>query len=275
MLVVAALVAAVAAVATRSTPISPVAARATRHQPPPINIIYETTPATHRIALAEHRLTAGCMTRQGYEYPASPPTDEQTAAVPTPFGYETLPAAPGTPAPPASEPRPDDPAYGRALHGDPERRLTVEADGMRVSGPGDGCIAEAKLRLLGDQRARWMRLRIRLVKAEGRALRSLPEDERFRAATDRWRVCVRERGFAWANPLEVRRDLPVDADPRTDPGTLADVECKADTGYLTDAYATLGDAQRRELGPEPTALTEWQTLLRRQDDAAKAVLDNA
>lgn len=72
----------------------------------------------------------------------------------------------------------------------------------------------------------------------------------------------------------MQRDLPVNADPRTDPGIRADLECKADTGYLTDAYASLAAAQRRELGPEPTALTEWQGLLRQQDTAAAAVLSD-
>ncbi|GAA4459861.1 hypothetical protein [Phytohabitans houttuyneae] len=275
VLAVAALVAVVATVATRSTPGSSAAGRPPQHRPPPIDVIYETTPATHRVALAEHRLTSACMTRQGYQYRAAPPSDGQVADRPTPFGYETLPAAAGTSAPPAAETGTEDPAYGRALHGDPAKRLTVEVDAMRVSGPGGGCIAEAKQRLLGDRRARWMELQIQLFKIQDRALRGLPEDGRFRAATDRWRACVRERGFTWANPLEVQRDLPVNADPRTDPGTRADVECKQDTGYLADAYASLADAQRRELGDEPTALTEWQGLLRGQDEAATAVLNGA
>ncbi|MGN9908887.1 hypothetical protein ACTMTJ_15195 [Phytohabitans sp. LJ34] len=266
---VLALVVAVAAVAVPSTPPA-----GRQHRPPPINVIYEATPATHRIALAEHRVTAGCMARRGYEYRAAPPTAEQTAVVPTPFGYEALPAAVAAPATPAGEPGPEDPGYGRALHGDPAKRLVVEAGGMRVSGPGDGCIAEAKRRLLGDRRARWMRAQIQLFQIQERALRSLPDDARFRAATDRWRACVHEHGFTWANPLEVQRDLPADADPPTDPRIRADLECKEDPGYLADAYASLADAQRRELGPEPTALSEWQGLLRGQDAAAAAVLDD-
>jgi hypothetical protein len=273
VLAVTALVAVVAAVATRSAPGSSAAGRPPQHRPPPINAIYETTPATHRVALAEHILTTACMTRQGYGYRAAPPSAGQAAQRPTPFGYETLPAAAGTSAPPAGEPGTEDPAYERALHGDPAKRLAVEVDGMRVSGPGEGCIAEAKQRLLGDRRARWMQLQIVLFQIQDRAVRRMPEDSRFRAATDRWRACVREHGFAWANPLEVQRDMPVNADPRTDPGTRADLECKQDTGYLTDAYASLADAQRRELGDEPNALTEWQGLLRRQEEAATAVLN--
>jgi hypothetical protein len=273
LLAVAALVAVVGAVATRSTPGSLAAGRDPQHRPPPINVIYETTPAAHRIALAEHRLTTACMTRQGYRYLAAPPSTGQAAERPTPFGYETLPTAAGASPPPAGEPAAEDPGYGSALHGDPAKRLAVEVDGMRVSGPGEGCIAEAKQRLLGDRRARWMQLQIQLFQIQERAMRGLPDDSRFRAATERWRACVREHGFTWANPLEVQRDLPFGGDPRTDRSTRADLECKQDTGYLADAYASLTDAQRRELGDEPNALTEWQGLLRGQDEAATAVLN--
>ncbi|MCA2218849.1 hypothetical protein [Jidongwangia harbinensis] len=246
-----------------------------RYPVPPIYEIYVPEPAAQLIAQAENQLVGQCMTRQGFRFEADPPNAESER--PTPFGYEELP--PSTPLETVSSetaPTTDSSAgpagYERALQGDHERRLTIEVEGMKVSAPADGCRAEAQRRLRGNSRVEWMRLRIELFRIENRALQSLEHDTRVRAATERWRACVNELGFTWSKPTEVQDSLPIGADPRSHPSTLADLKCKYRTNYLPDAYASLGEAQRRELGPEPTALSRWRELFGAQEAAARQVL---
>jgi hypothetical protein len=244
---------------------------ASAYRAAPMHILYEHTLATDRIAQAEHRLITDCMAKHGHTYTGAAPVTDQNPDRPTPFGYETLPDGTTSTDPPAEQPASQALGYERALLGDPAQRLVAEVGGMRVSGPAGGCIAEAKQRLLPNQREQWMRLQIQLYQAQDRAVRSLAEDARFRAATEQWRTCVRGYGFTWKNPVEAQLALPVGADARTYPGTLVDLHCKERTGYLATAYARLADAQRRELGPTPNMLTEWQNLLRDQDEIAAAL----
>ena len=235
----------------------------------PLGVMSKPTPITRRIQLAEQKVTATCMADQGHRYEAPAQSADDKPRQRAPFGLEPLTETRPSPASPR---RTADPAYDRAMLGDPGRRVTAQAEGMRVSGPADGCLAEAKNRLHGDQRVRWMELQIILFRTQNRAVEDARDDARLVAANERWRTCVHRAGYAWRNPAEVLRGLPIGADPRQAPGARVDLGCKKHTSYLGDAYAALADAQRRELGPEPNALTEWLSLLRSQHERAIAVL---
>jgi hypothetical protein len=221
-----------------------------------------------QIGLADQRLVAACMAREGFAYrAAAPPADEAAdVARPEPFGREHVPGgAPGATADPSEVPSAGGPGYSRALFGDPARRVIARGARMTVSGPADGCIAEAKVRLLGGDRERWMRAQILLFEAQEDAGRDLGRDPVLAAANARWRECVRAVGFDWPDPIRALAD-------RTDRAARTDVGCKRRTGFLDTAYARLAAAQQRRLDRNPALLADWTALLHRQEVAARAVL---
>jgi hypothetical protein len=282
MLALAALIASAAACDTSRSPVGadqpsrPSAALAVLHKLPPIYaLVYIPTAVDQRIALAEQRLTTACMAKRGFRYDPTPPAQTQDTvwAGPTPFGLETLdpPATTGPTPAPSEPPESQREQYGRALSGDPQRRITARGARIRVSAPRDGCIAETQRRLRGSGRVRWMQLRVLLYEAEQDARQQLDRDPEFRAANARWQRCMHDAGFPWADPMQLLHALPADADIRTSPATRADVRCKDQTGYLTVAYTRLAAAQQKPLDKDPTLVRDWRSLLHRQDVAARTV----
>jgi hypothetical protein len=79
-------------------------------------------------------------------------------------------------------------------------------------------------------------------------------------------------GMNFSSPLQVVEKIPPDADLRTDPTAVADLECKARTGYLTIGYRQLTVAQQEVLDREPSLLQDWYTLLHRQCRTAQEAL---
>lgn len=248
------------------------------HRLPPVtDRVFAWTDVHYRGAEAQRRYAIDCMARQGFHYappatPAAGPGKDEDQR-PRPFGLESAPsAAPPTRAPRGeTPPKPGSPeaspAYAKALFGDESKRVTaVGAKGMKVSRPGDGCLADAEKRVLGDGRMRWLQVRIMLFEAQEQARKDVEQDPAFRNATGRWRQCMERAGFpGQRDPLGL---------PRTPSGDMvkADLRCKSETGYLTTAYTRLAAVQQRWLDANPAVVKDWTALLARQDKTSREVL---
>ncbi|MET7481034.1 hypothetical protein ABZT17_42860 [Streptomyces sp. NPDC005648] len=226
-----------------------------------------------RIDRAVRQLTISCMAAHGYRYTPAPVPRPTAATVdhPLPFGLESLATATATPEPGASEQRRSK-AFVLALYGPTDRRITARGKLVKVSVPATGCQAEAKKRLLGSQRQQWLQVTVQLGEGEIQARKNLDKDPAFRAADARWARCMLAAGVETDDPVRLLQSLPRDTDFATSPVAKADIRCKSDTDYLRTAYTRLAAVQRAWLDAHPTTLTTWQSLMRRQDGAAKQVL---
>ncbi|MFD8208989.1 hypothetical protein ACFV2S_21665 [Streptomyces sp. NPDC059695] len=254
------------------------------HRLPPVtDRVFAWTGAQARSAEAQRRYAIDCMARQGFRYApkATPPAGSGEDERPRPFGLETPPsAAPAAPAEPGEKPpKPGSPeaspAYAKALFGDEAKRVTVEGEhGMRVSRPGNGCLAEAETRVLGDGRTRWIRTQILLYEGQEQTRTALEKDPRFRDATGRWRQCMDRAGFPGQNdPQALLKTLPTQRARLGGRDVLrADLSCKSTTGYLTLAYTRLAAVQQDWLDRHPAVTGDWKALLARQDEEAREVL---
>jgi hypothetical protein len=248
------------------------------HRLPPIYALYASasTESSQRIALAQQRLAIACMARLGFSYrPARLATSQELAADdPAPFGLESinLADAGGAGETPTEDPAGKDERYGRALFGDPKKGVTARGARLSVARPATGCLADAERRLLGDQRVRWIQLHILLFEAEQDARELLNRDPEFRAVNSRWQDCMRRAGIQAPDPQQLARARPAGIDLHTDPASLADVRCKAETRYLATGYGRLAAMQRQRLDADRSVLRDWQSLLRRQDLVAHEVL---
>ncbi|WP_225799644.1 hypothetical protein [Streptomyces sp. NK15101] len=255
------------------------------HRMPPVtDRLFAWTDVQARSAEAERRHAIDCMARKGFRYTprATPPAGSGGDERPRPFGLETPPSssAPSAPAEPGeTPPKPGSPetspAYTKALFGDENKRVTVEGElGMSVSRPGDGCLAEAETRLLGDSRARWLRTRILLFEGQEQTRAALEKDPRFRDATGRWQQCMDRAGFpGQRDPQALLKSLPSQRARLGGRDVLrADLRCKSTTGYLTVAYTRLAAVQQSWLDRHPAVSEDWTALLARQDKAAREVL---
>ncbi|RSM79994.1 hypothetical protein DMH04_30815 [Kibdelosporangium aridum] len=245
------------------------------HSEPPIFALFQHDPAAQRrISVASERLVTDCMARAGLRYQSAllaldgePQQEPQR-----PFGPENL-----NQLAPIDEPRhTEDPslgthAYLHALYGPTDQRVTVRGARFRVSGPATGCVATAARQLLGDDRRRWMLIKVLLFEAAEDSRRDVESDAEFRAATRRWQGCMRMAGTVAEDPLRLlaSRDQ---RDMRDDPAMRADIRCKQETSYLTTAYARLSVAQQRRLNADTTVAADWTRLLGRQDRVAREVL---
>ncbi|GAA2818614.1 hypothetical protein [Streptomyces showdoensis] len=254
------------------------------HRLPPVTgLLYTPQP---RAAVAQQRIAVACMAGRGFRYaPVPPPRAPDGSAEdpgaderPRPFGLESA-APPRTASPtpsPEAPPAPGSPestdAYARALFGDEARRVTARGLRLSVSRPGEGCLAEAEERLLGEGRMRWLQVRIRLFEAQEDARRKVEEDSAFRAATARWRACMDRARVKAQDPVQVQRSLRSEEERRSGPVAAADLRCKAETGYLTTAYRRLAAVQQRWLDEHPDIGRDWRKLSARQDEAAGEVL---
>jgi hypothetical protein len=240
-------------------------------------LLYTWTDSDERIARAQQRLIATCMKAQGFDYESAPVPKAADVADsrPAPFGLESL-DLPGEDTNQTLPPEPhESAAYVRALFGDPGKRISATGKSLKVTRPATGCQAEAEKRLLGDGRLRWLQLRLQLGDGEKESRRQLDRDTAFRAATAHWRKCMRQAGIDVQDPLRLLQGLPADTDVQTNPATRADLRCKTESGYLTNAYTRLAAEQRQWLDANPKVLPDWKTLARRQEAAARAVLGKA
>ncbi|MER6469762.1 hypothetical protein [Streptomyces collinus] len=243
------------------------------HRLPPVNAaVYAWDPAGARITLAEQRLTVACMARHKLSYRPAEPATEADVEWPTPFGRESL-APHSARSRDGTEPSTGhNPAYGRTLLGDPDKQITAHGERLSVSAPAVGCLAEAEQRMLGNQRARWMRLQILLQEAQQDTLEMVTRDRQFRAANARWSACMHQEGFDFASPAELVAHAQSAKGMSDGRLPLTDVRCKERDDYLTVAYTRLALFQRRWLTRHPDVLRDRARLLRRQDAVARALL---
>ncbi|ELP65565.1 hypothetical protein ACKI1I_39475 [Streptomyces turgidiscabies] len=226
------------------------------------------------IVLAQRKLTVACMAKRGFTYrPVAMVSAAATAGEhATPFGPESL--ADLTPAEPQAPPseKPESQAFTRALFGDSENRISAKGKLVTVTRPADGCQAEAEKHLLGDQRVRWLELRIQLGEGDKEARQQLEKDPAFRAANARWSTCMRAAGSDAKDPTSLLYGLPRGTDLAKSPAVRADVRCKDETDYLSTAYTRLRAVQQTWLNRHTEALTAWNALQRSQGEIAGEVL---
>ncbi|MFE7409206.1 hypothetical protein [Streptomyces laurentii] len=254
------------------------------HRLPPVtDKVFTWDTAQARSAAAQRQYAIDCMARKGFRYApkATAPAGAGEDARPRTFGLETPPST-TIPAPPEAEeapPKPGSPeaspAFGKALFGDEAKRVTVKGKaGMSVSRPGNGCLADAETRMLGDGRARWLQVQIELFEGQEQARAEVEKDPAFQSATGRWRQCMERAGFpAQRDPQALLRTLPNQKARLKGRDILkSDLRCKSETGYLTVAYTRLAAVQERWLDRNPVVTKDWTSLLARQDKAAREVL---
>ncbi|MCX4980614.1 hypothetical protein [Streptomyces sp. NBC_00572] len=254
------------------------------HRLPPVtDRLFAWTDTQARSAEAQRRYSIDCMARKGFRYApkATPPAGSGEDERPRPFGLETPPSstAPAPAQPGEKPPKPGSPeaspAYAKALFGDESKRVTVKGtQGTSVSRPGNGCLAEAETRMLGDGRTRWLRTRILLFEGQEQGRADLEKDPRFRDATGRWQQCMDRAGFpGQTDPPALLKTLPTQRARLSGRDVLrADLHCKSETGYLSIAYTRLAAVQRDWLDRNPALAKDWTALLARQDRAAREVL---
>ncbi|MGW5045294.1 hypothetical protein [Streptomyces griseoluteus] len=235
-------------------------------------LLYKRTPAHLRIAEAQRRFVIACMAERGFRYEPPPiDTSPSTEGYPAPFGLESLTPpelAPGSP-PRVQENRGE--AFGRALLGDPGKRIRAHSGSITVTRPANGCQAESEQRLLGPDRTHWLQLRVQLGEGEKEIRRELETDPVFRTANARWRGCMAKRGFtASKDPVALLFRLPRGTDLSRTPVAVADIRCKSETGYLLSAYTRLGALQRAWLDEHADTLRDWNALQKAQDEIARA-----
>ncbi|MEU2232086.1 hypothetical protein [Streptomyces vietnamensis] len=246
------------------------------HRLPPITGLLFTPHL--RSAEAQQKTAIACMAGRGFRYVPVPPSKSPDGADerPQPFGLESSapprPTAPSPETPPASGSPESTAAYRLALFGAENKRVTAKGLRLSVSRPGEGCLAEAETRVLGDGRMRWLQVRILLFEAQEQARKDVEKDPEFRAATTRWRECMDRNKVKAQDPVQVQNSLRSAEARRTSPVAAADLRCKAETGYLTTAYNRLAAAQQRWLDQHPDVGDDWKKLSARQNKAAGEVL---
>ncbi|MFI2739020.1 hypothetical protein [Streptomyces sp. NPDC018711] len=261
---------------TPATAPAPAELTALHRLPPVTGLLF--TPQL-RAAEAQQKITIACMAERGYRYaPVPPPRAPGAEERPQPFGFESTAPRPATApsASPEAPPKPGSPettaAYARALFGDEAKRVTAKGARLGVSRPGNGCMAEAETRLLGDGRMRWLQVRILLFEGQEQAREDVEKDPAFRTATARWRECMDRAKVKAEDPVRVQASLRSEAERRTSPVAAADVRCKAEIGYLTTAYRRLAAVQQRWLDEHPDVGRDFEKLSARQDKAAGEAL---
>ncbi|BAU82872.1 hypothetical protein SLA_1934 [Streptomyces laurentii] len=260
----------------QATPVARADAAELRQRPPITGLLFTPNTRSHE---AQRQFAIACMAEQGFRYAPVAKTQEAENAdqLPQPFGLESATPPAATAAPQAdTPPKPGSPesteAYGRALFGDQDKRVTAKGVRMAVSRPGNGCLAEAETRLLGDGRMRWLQVRIMLFEAQEQARTSVEKDPGFQSVTGRWRDCMKRSGFPQQDPARLLASVRTAEERATSPALKADLRCKDETGYLTTAYARLAAVQQRWLDGNPAIAKDWRTLTDRQNKNANEVL---
>ncbi len=272
----AVLVAAAVGLVAASAPTQQVAAAAPTQGrgaglPPIYGLLDGRNDVDRRIGEAERLLVTACMAEQGFRYSdAGEQVDGDGADSGLRlFGLESVD---DLDVRPPEEPSSQGEAYGRALFGDPDKRIVATGARVAVSRPATGCLADAENRLLGDLRPRRMQLRMQLFDAERDTREQLDGDAKFRTANERWRACMALAGVDAQDPLQLLTDLAEGTGPRSNPAVLADLRCKTETDYLRTAYDRLAVIQQAWLDRHPDVAPEWNAIRDHQAAAASQVL---
>ncbi|MFF3558244.1 hypothetical protein ACFYXL_33075 [Streptomyces tsukubensis] len=219
------------------------------------------SPAATRLEEARGLAISECMGRLGYAYAPVAPTGPSDWL--PPFGLERIDNRSGIQAEePVEEPR--NKAFGNALYGNPDRIITVSREGISVSRPAEGCMAEVEKSLLGTSRETWIGLNIQLWQAQAKAFQRLSDDTQMKAANQAWSACVHREGIIASDPQELERRIQRKVDNGDIQTAVTDVHCKKTTRYLVIAYGRLAHFQRKELDRRPGVERRWLALRDRQ-----------
>ncbi|MER7947091.1 hypothetical protein ABTY59_06820 [Streptomyces sp. NPDC096079] len=247
------------------------------HRRPPVTgLLFTPNTRGHE---AQRQFAIACMAKRGFRYAPVAGAEETEGGdqLPQPFGLESATKAPAA-APPAPDtpPKPGSPesteAYGKALFGAQNKRVTAKGIRMQVSRPGEGCLAEAETRVLGDGRMRWLQVRIMLFEAQEQARADVEKDPAFKAVTARWRTCMDRAGFPAPGPAQLLASVGTAEARASSTALAADLRCKEETGYLDTAYTRLAAVQQRWLDRNPSVQKDWKTLSARQERESREVL---
>ncbi|MFL6127192.1 hypothetical protein [Actinophytocola sp.] len=221
-----------------------------------------------QLDVAEERLTQRCMTARGLTYlrhePLPPNGSDEERAADLPrrrtVGYGLGSSGGGQPPP---DPDAGEPAYERALFGDPRHRQELRLpDGSLHTFPGDGCIAQSRTELYGDVN-RWARV-VSVPPVIDNVLRDRTrEAPALTRANARWTSCMAAAGFPYPTPEAAIEDLSAaytghGSTPalraRETATAVADGECAirahvpaADLAVRREAARSLPAEQREEL----------------------------
>lgn len=260
----------------RTAPVAETDTAALHRMPPVTGMLFTPGPDSHE---AQRQVAIACMAERGFRYApvAKAGAAESGDQLPRSFGLESVTPSPAA-APPVPEtpPKPGSPestaAYAQALFGDRSKRVTAKGIKMSVSRPGNGCLAEAETRVLGDGRMRWLQVRIMLFEAQEQARTDVEKDSVFKAVTARWRACMNRAGFSQPGPAQLLASLRTEEARAASPALKADLRCKEQTGYLTTAYTRLAAVQQQWLDRNPAVARDWKALKARQDRTSREVL---
>jgi hypothetical protein len=99
-------------------------------------------------------------------------------------------------------------AWLAAIHGqhsDEQLKATLPTGGV-IRRSARSCISDAEQQLYGDVRT-WYRVKKVTVSLKSLQRDSTVSDARFIAAVSRWALCLRDKGYRYLNPTEVRAEL--------------------------------------------------------------------
>jgi hypothetical protein len=239
------------------------------------------TPAEDaRLLYAEDLIVHTCMARSGLRFVAEPlaassrPAAEQhygtadiAAARAHGYGYSETPAGQRRADSTSADPNetyqrtlsPDaQRAYETALYGTADSRPQVELpDGQGLVIATDGCVAEARRRLYGDDLRGYLISQHVTANVEGHIAQDVRDAKAYRSALGGWRTCMANRGFSFATPQEARQGAQSAARKGGRAAEIrvatADAECGRDHRLLATAVA-LEQHRFANEGPE---LTGW------------------
>ena len=163
------------------------------------------------VETADERVTAECMrsagfTWSGFVYKPPPGSDEDRALDlddRRKRGYGV--------ADPGQEPQPQiggpDDGRSAALFGKARKLAKLDAPGFgQAEFPVEGCLAQAHAAIFGDV-ATWARLMFLPQGANAILARTTDGDPRLLAAGKAWSRCMKDHGYRYAKPGEIRSDL--------------------------------------------------------------------
>ncbi|MGW7730122.1 hypothetical protein [Streptomyces canus] len=250
------------------------------------------TPAEDaRLLYAEDLIVHTCMARSGLRFVAEPlaassrPAAEQrygtadvAAARAHGYGYSETSAGQRradftSPDPNEAYQRtlsPDDQrAYETALYGTAASRPQVELpDGQGLVIATEGCVAQARKRLYGDDLRGYLISQHVTANLEGHIAQDVRDAKAYRSALGGWRTCMANRGFSFATPQEARQGGQTAAHKGGRAAEIrvatADAACGQEHRLLTTAVALEQD-RFADQGPE---LTSWISEFRSRRLAA-------
>jgi hypothetical protein len=233
---------------------------------------------TRVVLLAEQELVGECMRREGFDYVVIPPSGEDSKLKP-PFGSEDVSKArtdgygfdfdehdPGNAPPPGAHrdvDRPTDrntlyveslpPArqeeFDAALFGQPEAPFgsVTLPNGQEIGFPLTGCFSEARERLYGNVE-RYMTVSTFINNLGSEIARRAQGDTDLIDRLVRWRACMRNKGYRFADPGKAREEAT------NQPGAeraiaVADTTCARDT-HLVDVGRRLFRKYQHEVYSE-------------------------